>query len=132
MDQTIAGFNSEHHTLLGNLHKGMIKDFKLEDGNLVNFFNALRINTTFEGTIDLSGHLLTDQSLLKISKIMENEKPIIKQLNLSGNTKIGAEGLKELGATLIENKNLMVLDLGSIVNEFAGCWYELSNNLLVD
>lgn len=115
-------FPSEHQTILRDVHKGRIKDLKLRDENLEIFFTALDLNTTFAGSLDISGHELTDQSVLKISEILEKDQPVITKLNLSGNTLIGAEGLKELGAILIKNKNLRILDLGKIKNEFVGCW----------
>ena len=107
--------NAFYHTQLKNL--------KLKDDDIQPFLKALQSNTIFKGEVNLSGHELTDQSLLDITKILNQEAPLVSKLRLAGNEMIGAEGLRELGEALSVNTSLLVLDIGGIRNHFTGCWY---------
>lgn len=109
-------------SILKEVHVGQIKDLRFKDEDIEPFLDALSENTTFKGKVNLGGHELTDQSLLKISKIIQADKPLITYLSLEGNSKIGAEGLRELGGMLCENNTLIGLNIGGINTHFTGAW----------
>ena len=109
-------------SILKEVHIGQIKDLRFKDEDIEPFLDSLSENTTFRGKINLGGHELTDQSLLKISKIVSQDKPDITHLSLNNNKRIGAEGLRELGGMLVEDKSLVGLNLGGIDTKFTGAW----------
>jgi len=115
-----ADVTQEHHKLLNEVHRGMTINIKLKDEDIEDLLEALRTNTTFEGAINLSGHSLTDQSLLKLSSILEQEKPVITSISLNGNSLIGTEGIKIFGETISRCKTIKSIDLGGLENHLPG------------
>lgn len=101
-----------------NVSKFKYGVLKLEDKHVRGVLNELERNTTFQGKLGISDQNLTDQSLLKISKILFQPLPHIQELHLQGNTRFGTQGLSELAESVGGNTHLQVLKIGGITCGF--------------
>lgn len=98
---------------------------KIEDQHVKNVLDLLSRNSIFVGKVDISGQGLTDQSLLKLAKILPHPTPQIVELNLSGNLRFGTQGVSELAESVAHSHSLQVLNLGSIP-----CGFEAETRLV--
>ena len=95
---------------------------KLEDHHLSGVLECLEKNAIFRGSLELSEQNLSDQTLLKLSKIIEYATPQIIELDLHGNTRFGTQGISELAESLAINQSIEILNLGEVVTGFEGEW----------
>lgn len=118
LDTTIKRNTSEMHTFGENY---------LYDGDVENVLVLLSNNRIFKGKVDLSGQKFTDQTLLKLSKILLQPFPQIIELNLERNPNFdsifGTQGISELAESVGESQCLKVLKLGGVAFGFEGQWY---------
>lgn len=109
-----------------NSEVNMFGENYLYDGDIENVLSLLARNRTFSGKVDLSGQKFTDQTLLKLSKVMLQPQPQIVELNLERNPNFeslfGTQGISELAESVAESKSLKVLKLGGINFGFEGQW----------
>lgn len=97
-----------------------LKKKQLEDGDFESFLASLKKNETFSGSINLAGHNITDQSIIKISQILDQKTPKISEICLEGNTRIGTEGIKVIGDLIKDSTTLVVVNLGGIQSQLPG------------
>ena len=100
----------------------------LYDNDIEIVLLTLSRNHDFNGRVDLSGQKFTDQTLLKLSKIISQPFPQIVELNLEKNPSFdksffGTQGISELAESVGESKYLKVLKLGGVSFGFEGQWY---------
>ncbi len=95
---------------------------KLEDSHVASLLDHLMKNKIFAGRLDIAGQNLSDQSLLKIAKIVEASTPRLEQLDLQRNLRFGTQGISELAESVATNSCLQLLDLGEITSGFEAEW----------
>ena len=99
----ITGDKVDNTRRFDMLSKFKYGDLKLEDYHIKDVLDHLSKNRIFQGKLDFSDQNLTDQSLLKIAKIIPQPLPQILELILQRNVKLGTSGISELAESISQS-----------------------------
>ncbi len=86
----------------------LMSELKLQDKDIERLL--LNLNGSWEGELDLSGHLFRDETAIRLAKILEGNEARITRLKLDGN-RLTSIGGKRLGQALAKNSTLKAISL---------------------
>lgn len=113
-------------TRLGKTGIQAFGEHYLHDADIEEVLTLLGKNTIFRGKVDISGQKLTDQTLLRLSKIINQPTPQILELNLQRNpafeSEFGTKGISDLAESVADSDCLQILRLGGIKFGFEAQW----------
>jgi hypothetical protein len=132
-ENVLGDINQENGPMIDNatskLGKTGIQAFGehyLRDADIEDVITLLGKNHIFRGKVDLSGQKLTDQTLLRLSKIIRQPTPQITELNLQRNpafeSEFGTKGISDLAESIADSNCLQILRLGGIKFGFEAQW----------
>ncbi|EAR94603.2 hypothetical protein TTHERM_00046820 (macronuclear) [Tetrahymena thermophila SB210] len=130
---------------LSNQENKLMDAMKLSDSDIEGFLEIISNNSTFKGELIFSDHRLTNQTSIRIAKILEKNSPFITGISLNDiegfsyicgqnigeaikknktlrklhlhNAKLGTKGANRVIEGLKSNKYIEDYDLGQLTNE---------------